>query len=204
MAITHDADLDARWTTGGGQTRHRARPADHRCASLEIRRGDRLRGARSQQPGPAVIPGGQGSLQAARRIRRGRPWPTTSIAVACAGPGFRWRRENVAEVDTLLARRLPATYRALMGQLIGAGDPARGRYVRARGYGGRFRLSSPPANQLVARGPSVPRRRGRAIRCPSPSLIAVYLTRRGMPKIEPLRNSMGCYGLDSQEFKVCR
>ena len=78
--------------------------------------------------------------------RSSAPSPTTSIAAACAGPGF-----GAARTCSDTCSTSPATTYHWMRQLIGAGTP---REAVAGGYGGIFVLLTPTGAMLVALGVS--------------------------------------------------
>ena len=77
VAITHEAVLNGLGSTARGRPGFRrfSQAEGLREAGAATRRPRALGG--HQQPDPAVIGGGQGSLQAARRDRRAAPSPTT-------------------------------------------------------------------------------------------------------------------------------
>ena len=104
-------------------------------------------GLAHQQPDPAVIGGGQGSLQAARRDRRAllRPQPRSRRMRRTWLRG----RENVHK--RYLLHVAGHNLSLLMRQLIGAGTP---REAVAGGYGGIFVLLTPTGAMLVALGVS--------------------------------------------------
>ena len=123
-----------------------AEPTAEGLRALARRRGGAARG--HQQPDPAVIGGGQGSLQAARRDRRAllRPQPRSRRHAPDLASGPRERAQAMEVLLYVAGHNLSL----LMRQLIERRHPARGRGGRIWRY---FRAARRPLGaMLVALG----------------------------------------------------
>ena len=132
--------LEGAWTTARGRP---GSPSPSRKAS-RAGAATRRPAARSPTTGPGCYRGWPRKPSSCAPRSSSAPSPTTSIAAACAGPGFAGR-ENVHK--RYLLHVAGHNLSLLMRQLIGAGTP---REAVAGGYGGIFVLLTPAGAMLVA------------------------------------------------------